>query len=96
MTHTAAEILTIAKQVFCDEIAGLVQVEQYLDSNFVAAVELLLACRGKIIVSGMGKSGHIGNKIAATLASTGSAAFLCILLKRYTVIWVCLIVMICC
>lgn len=75
MTHTAAEILTIAKQVFRDEIAGLVQVEQYLDSNFVAAVELLLACRGKIIVSGMGKSGHIGNKIAATLASTGSAAF---------------------
>lgn len=75
MTHTPAEILTIAKQVFHDEIAGLIQVEQHLDSNFVAAVELLLACRGKIIVSGMGKSGHIGNKIAATLASTGSAAF---------------------
>jgi arabinose-5-phosphate isomerase len=75
MTHNAAEILTIAQQVFRDEIAGLVQVEQHLDNSFVTAVELLLACRGKIIVSGMGKSGHIGNKIAATLASTGSAAF---------------------
>lgn len=69
------EILAIAAKVFDDEIASLVKIRQSLDSGFVAAVEMILACRGKIIVSGMGKSGHIGNKIAATLASTGTAAF---------------------
>ena len=46
-----------------------------LDSNFERACQSLLACRGRIIVTGMGKSGHIGNKLAATLASTGSPAF---------------------
>ncbi len=46
-----------------------------IDGNFVRACEYLLACQGRIVVTGMGKSGHIGNKIAATLASTGSPAF---------------------
>ena len=45
------------------------------DENFVAAVEEILKCEGRIILSGMGKSGHIGRKIAATLASTGTPAF---------------------
>lgn len=46
-----------------------------IDAHFAAACELLHACRGRIVVTGMGKSGHIGGKIAATLASTGSPAF---------------------
>jgi len=46
-----------------------------INHNFAKACELLLACKGRIVVIGMGKSGHIGNKIAATLASTGSPAF---------------------
>ncbi len=46
-----------------------------IDHNFVRACEYMLACRGRIVVTGMGKSGHIANKIAATLASTGSPAF---------------------
>ncbi|MCK9467910.1 MAG: KpsF/GutQ family sugar-phosphate isomerase [Porticoccaceae bacterium] len=46
-----------------------------IDGNFARACELILACRGRTIVTGMGKSGHIGRKIAATLASTGSPAF---------------------
>lgn len=75
MTTTTNEILTIAAKVFDDEIASLLKIRQSLDSGFVAAVEMILGCRGKVIVSGMGKSGHIGNKIAATLASTGTAAF---------------------
>lgn len=49
--------------------------EQRIDDNFADACELMLECKGKIVVIGMGKSGHIGNKIAATLASTGSPAF---------------------
>ena len=46
-----------------------------IDTNFTRACDLILACRGRVIVTGMGKSGHIGNKIAATLASTGTPAF---------------------
>ncbi len=49
--------------------------EARIDDEFVRACELLFDCRGRIVVSGMGKSGHIGGKIAATLASTGSPAF---------------------
>ncbi len=46
-----------------------------LDERFTDAVQLMLSCRGRVVVSGMGKSGHIGSKIAATLASTGTPAF---------------------
>ena len=46
-----------------------------VDGSFVIACETLLACEGRVIVTGMGKSGHIGNKIASTLASTGTPAF---------------------
>ncbi|HEX4895258.1 MAG TPA: KpsF/GutQ family sugar-phosphate isomerase [Solimonas sp.] len=46
-----------------------------IDASFVRACELMLACRGRVVVTGMGKSGHIGNKIAATLASTGTPSF---------------------
>jgi arabinose-5-phosphate isomerase len=53
-------------------IAGLVQ---RLGPAFEQAVRLLFACKGKVVVTGMGKSGHVGNKIAATLASTGTMAF---------------------
>ena len=46
-----------------------------LNGDFTRACELILACKGRVVVVGMGKSGHIGNKIAATLASTGTPAF---------------------
>lgn len=46
-----------------------------IDDNFVKAVEMMIECRGKVIVTGVGKSGHIGAKIAATLSSTGTPAF---------------------
>ncbi|MBM95722.1 MAG: D-arabinose 5-phosphate isomerase [Oceanospirillaceae bacterium] len=47
----------------------------YIDDDFSAACQLMLRCQGRVVVTGMGKSGHIGNKIAATLASTGTPAF---------------------
>jgi arabinose-5-phosphate isomerase len=55
-----------------DAVDGL---RSRIDQRFARACELMLACRGRIVVTGMGKSGHIGSKIAATLASTGSPAF---------------------
>jgi arabinose-5-phosphate isomerase len=57
------------------ECAAVQRLEHAIDSNFERACALLLRCTGRIIVTGMGKSGHIGRKIAATLASTGSPAF---------------------
>ncbi|MFZ5653452.1 MAG: KpsF/GutQ family sugar-phosphate isomerase [Pseudomonadota bacterium] len=57
------------------EAAAVTQLAERIDASFVTACELLLACRGRAVVTGMGKSGHIGNKIAATLASTGTPAF---------------------
>jgi arabinose-5-phosphate isomerase len=68
-------VIEIGAQVFSDEIEGLNQVKHNLGTSFVAAVELILHCRGKVVVTGIGKSGHIANKIAATLASTGTSAF---------------------
>ena len=55
-----------------DAISALVE---RLDENFTRACDLILNCKGRVVVTGMGKSGHIGNKIAATLASTGTPAF---------------------
>ena len=46
-----------------------------LDDNFTSALQLILHCRGRVVVSGMGKSGHIARKIASTMASTGTPAF---------------------
>ncbi|RZM85092.1 D-arabinose 5-phosphate isomerase [Pseudoalteromonas rubra] len=64
-----------ARQVLEIEQQAIADITQYVDAKFAAACELMLQCRGRIIVIGMGKSGHIGNKIAATLASTGTPAF---------------------
>ncbi|MCB1615550.1 MAG: KpsF/GutQ family sugar-phosphate isomerase [Pseudomonadales bacterium] len=57
------------------EAECILDLEKSIDSNFENACKTLLECKGRIIVTGMGKSGHIGKKIAATLASTGSPAF---------------------
>ena len=67
-TKTALNVIDIEKQAI-DEIA------QYIDESFVEACQAVFDCQGRTIVIGMGKSGHIGNKIAATLASTGTPAF---------------------
>ncbi len=67
--------IALARQVLDIEADALRALAGRLDHAFVDAVRLILACRGRVVVSGMGKSGHIGSKIAATLASTGTPAF---------------------
>lgn len=64
-----------AIQTIRTEIKGLESLIENFDENYIKAIDLILNCTGKVIISGMGKSGHIGNKIAATLASTGTPAF---------------------
>jgi len=70
-----AEILDLAKRTLEIEAAAVLQLVTRVDDSFLRAVETLLACSGRVVVSGMGKSGHIGGKIAATLASTGTPSF---------------------
>lgn len=57
------------------EAQAVFQLQQRIDHHFEMACELLIGCRGRVVVTGMGKSGHIGKKIAATLSSTGTPAF---------------------
>ena len=73
MTQTDA-FLAAARRVIQTEAEALGLLAQSLDASFARAVELMLSAKGRIIISGMGKSGHIGWKIAATLASTGTPA----------------------
>ena len=68
-------ILQRAQDVLNIEAKGIVSLVDRLDDDFLRAVELLQGCGGKVVVTGMGKSGHIGRKIAATLSSTGTPAF---------------------
>jgi len=72
-THAGSDI-EVARVVLTTEAAGLHALAASLDHHFTQAVHLLAGVTGRIVVSGMGKSGHVGSKIAATLASTGSPA----------------------
>lgn len=65
----------LGERVIDIETAAVSGLKRFLNDDFEQACELLLNCRGRVIVIGMGKSGHIGGKIAATLASTGTPAF---------------------
>ncbi|MDL0114720.1 KpsF/GutQ family sugar-phosphate isomerase [Campylobacter felis] len=69
------EMLKIAKEVFEIEAEAIRNLSENLDHNFSKAIKLILNIKGRCIISGMGKSGHIGAKIAATLASTGTPSF---------------------
>lgn len=67
--------ITLARAVLENESDAIRALIDRLDDNFSKACEIILACEGRTIITGMGKSGHIGNKIAATLASTGTPSF---------------------
>jgi len=73
MNETKLKALGLA--VIQTEAAAVAELAARIDDNFAIACQHMLTCAGRIVVLGMGKSGHIGGKIAATLASTGSPAF---------------------
>lgn len=68
-------LLELAREVLAIESEAIDQLALRLDDTFVTAHHLMRACKGRIVVSGIGKSGHVGNKIASTLASTGTPSF---------------------
>ena len=67
--------LDLAREVLQIEAAAIAALTQRIDDTFLCALNIILACDGRVIVSGMGKSGHIARKIAATLSSTGTPAY---------------------
>ena len=71
----AKEIVDVARDVLRCEAEAIQALVNRIDETFVQAVEIILRCHGRVVVSGMGKSGHIARKIAATMASTGTPAF---------------------
>ncbi|NNF62453.1 MAG: KpsF/GutQ family sugar-phosphate isomerase [Gammaproteobacteria bacterium] len=71
----AAKLIELARRVLAVEAEAVNALQQRIGEEFIEACRLCLACRGRIVVTGIGKSGHIAGKIAATLASTGSPAF---------------------
>ncbi|MEE0860147.1 MAG: SIS domain-containing protein, partial [Paludibacteraceae bacterium] len=68
-------IIQAAEQCLNKEVDAIKALIPRLDENFVKVIQLIHECKGKVVVTGVGKSGHIGSKIAATLASTGTPAF---------------------
>jgi arabinose-5-phosphate isomerase len=74
MTSSSTDFLGTGRRVIRREAEALTTLAEALDQNFAKAVGLLMAAKGRVIVSGMGKSGHIARKIAATFASTGTPA----------------------
>ena len=81
------QAIQLAKAVIKEEASAVLDLADRIDDDFIAACKLLLNPAGRIVVLGIGKSGHIGRKMAATLASTGSPAFLLAQLKLHTATW---------
>lgn len=75
LTIDHKQLKTVAEKCLRDEANAILNLINYLDDNFLKAVDMMHKCTGKIIVTGVGKSGNIGAKIAATLSSTGTPAF---------------------
>ncbi len=71
----APRALDLAREVLTIEAAAVQALIRRIDDSFLRALEIILSCEGRVIVSGMGKSGHIARKIAATMASTGTPAY---------------------
>ena len=67
--------IDIARQVIDDEVEALIGLKDYIDENFEEIVDVIYRCKGRLILTGIGKSGHISKKISATLSSTGTSSF---------------------
>ena len=75
MSVDESKLIRTARDVLETEASAVTALVARVDRNFTTACRLMLSCRGRVVVTGMGKSGHVANKIAATLASTGTPAF---------------------
>ena len=69
------KIIESAQKALSDEIEGLSLLKEFFNSDFEKAVDAIFNSKGKVVVTGVGKSGHIGRKISATLSSTGTPSY---------------------
>ena len=69
------KIIDIARQVIDDEVEALIGLKDFIDENFEEIIDVICKCKGRLIFTGIGKSGHISKKISATLSSTGTSSF---------------------
>ena len=69
------KIIDIARQVIDDEVEALIGLKDFIDEKFEEIIDIIYKCKGRIIFTGIGKSGHISKKISATLSSTGTSSF---------------------
>lgn len=88
------DLIQLAKNVFELEAKAVSSLTKKLDDTFIEVLNMIFNSKGRLVICGMGKSGHIGKKIAATLASTGTPSFLCTRARLITVTSVCLPTMI--
>ena len=82
-----ANILNWARETLDIEADALKKASDRLNGDFTKAVETILNAKGKVVFTGLGKSGHVAKKLAATFASTGTPSFSSILLKPFMAIW---------
>ena len=75
MKKNSQQIINFAQNILSIEAEEIINAKSKIDEKFVELTELIFSCRGRIVLSGMGKSGHIARKIASTFSSTGTAAF---------------------
>ena len=80
-------MLKHAQDVLRMEAEAILELVPRVDENFAAAVKLILDCQGRTVITGMGKSGLIGRKMAATLPAPAHHPFICILQRVFTVTW---------
>ena len=69
------KIIDIAKKVIDDEVEALISLKDFIDEKFEEIIDIIYKCKGRLIFTGIGKSGHISKKISATLSSTGTSSF---------------------
>ena len=86
-TNDAEQYIKWAREVLQIEADGLKEISDGLNGTFAAAADTILSCTGRLVVMGIGKSGHVGHKIAATLASPARRHFSFTLLKPPMAIW---------
>ena len=75
MTHSDSELLTAAKELMRNEASEILNSAENLNASIVKAARIIYACEGRVVVVGLGKSGHVGRKVSATLASLGTPSF---------------------
>ncbi|MEI3245234.1 MAG: SIS domain-containing protein [Lachnospiraceae bacterium] len=87
MIYTKQKMIAMGKEKILEEAEALKRVAEQVDDSYAMAIQAILECEGRLIITGLGKTGHVASKLAATFASLGTPAFLYTAASHFTVIW---------